>query len=43
MDITTVDDRPLYQVRILVQDPQTPPRQIEMPRRIIGAGPAPWL
>ena len=43
MDITTVDDRHLYQVRILVQDPRNLSRQIEVPRRIIGVGPAPWL
>jgi hypothetical protein len=43
MDITTVNDRHLYQGRVVVQDPADPSRQIELPRRIIRFGPAGWL
>lgn len=40
MDITTVNDRHLYQGRIVVQDPADPTGRIEMPERIIRLGPA---
>ena len=43
MDITTVNDRHLYQGRVLVQDPADPSRPIELPRRIVRFGPAGWL
>ena len=43
MDITTVNDRHLYQGRVVVQDPVDPSRPIEMPGRIIRFGPAGWL
>jgi hypothetical protein len=43
MDITTVNDRHLYQGRLVVQDPADPSGRIEMPRRIIRFGPAGWL
>jgi hypothetical protein len=43
MDITTVNDRHLYQARVVVEDPANPSRQIELPRRIVRFGPAGWL
>ncbi len=43
MDITTVNDRHLYQGRVVVEDPANPSRQIELPRRIVRFGPAGWL
>ena len=43
MDITTVNDRHLYQGRVVVQDPADPSRQIELVGRIVRFGPAGWL
>ena len=43
MDITTVNDRHLYQGRVVVQDPADPSRQIELPQRIVRFGPTGWL
>jgi hypothetical protein len=43
MDITTVNDRHLYECRVVVQDPADPSRPIEMPGRIVRFGPAGWL
>ena len=43
MDITTVNDRHLYQGRVVVQDPADPSRRIEMPGRIVRFGPVGWL
>ncbi|MGY1759816.1 hypothetical protein ACI79G_24330 [Geodermatophilus sp. SYSU D00779] len=43
MDITTVNDRHLYQGRVVVQDPADPSRQIELPSRVVRFGPAGWL
>jgi hypothetical protein len=43
MDITTVNDRHLYQGRVVVQDPSSPSGQIELPHRIVRFGPAGWL
>ncbi len=43
MDITTVNDRHLYQGRVVVQDPADPSRHIELPKRIVRFGPAGWL
>jgi hypothetical protein len=43
MDITTVNDRHLYQARVVVQDPSSPSGQIELPRRIVRFGPTGWL
>ena len=43
MDITTVNDRHLYQARVVVQDPADPSSRIELPRRIVRFGPAGWL
>jgi hypothetical protein len=43
MDITTVNDRHLYQGRVVVQDPTDPSRSVELARRIVRFGPAGWL
>ena len=43
MDITTVNDRHLYQGRVVVLDPADPSRQLELPRRIVRFGPTGWL
>ena len=43
MDITTVNDRHLYQGRVVVEDPANPSRQIDLPRRIVRFGPTGWL
>jgi hypothetical protein len=43
MDITTVNDRHLYQGRVVVQDPANPSRQIELPEKIVRFGPTGWL
>jgi len=43
MDITTVNDRHLYQCRVVVQDPADPLRGIDMPGRIVRFGPAGWI
>jgi hypothetical protein len=43
MDITTVNDRHLYQGRVVVQDPADPSGRLELPGRIVRFGPAGWL
>src|ERR671916_2099138 len=43
MDITTVNDRHLYQGRVVVEDPADPSRAIDLPGRIVPFGPAGWL
>jgi hypothetical protein len=43
MDVTTVNDRHLYQGRVVVEDPANPSGQLELPRRIVRFGPAGWL
>jgi len=43
MDITTVNDRHLYQGRVVIQDPADPSGQVELPRRIVRFGPPGWL
>lgn len=43
MEITTVNDRHLYQGRVVVEDPADPSRQVELPRRIVRFGPVGWL
>lgn len=43
MDITTVNDRHLYQGRVVVADPEDPSRPMEMRSRILRFGPAGWL
>jgi hypothetical protein len=43
MDITTVNDRHLYQARVVVRDAQDPGGQIELPGRVVRFGPPGWL
>ena len=43
MDITTVNDRHLYQGRVVVEDPAQPSGRRELPERIVRFGPAGWL
>lgn len=43
MDVTTVNDRHLYQARVVVEDPADTSRPLELPRRIVRFGPAGWL
>ena len=43
MDITTVNDRHLYQGRVVVEDPGDPARQLELLRRVVRFGPTGWL
>ena len=43
MDITTVNDRHLYQGRVVVEDPEDPSHRIDLPGRIVRFGPAGWL
>ena len=43
MDITTVNDRHLYQGRVVVQDPANPSHPMELTERIVRFGPAGWL
>jgi hypothetical protein len=43
MDITTVNDRHLYQGRVVVRDPADPSRSMELTERIVRFGPAGWL
>ncbi len=43
MDITTVNDRHLYQGRVVVQDPANLSRPLALPRRILRFGPSGWL
>jgi hypothetical protein len=43
MDITTLNDRHLYQGRVVVQDPANPSRQLELAQRIVRFGPAGWI
>ncbi len=43
MDITTVNDRHLYQGRVVVLDPAHPSHPLELPERIVRFGPPGWL
>ena len=43
MDVTTVNDRHLYEGRVVLQDPEEPGRRVELPRRIVRFGPPGWL
>jgi hypothetical protein len=43
MDITTVNDRHLYQGRVVVRDPENPAGRVELPRQIVRFGPPGWL
>ncbi|WP_448628507.1 hypothetical protein [Geodermatophilus sp. URMC 64] len=43
MDITTVNDRHLYQARVVLRDAADPDGQVELPERVVRFGPAGWL
>ena len=43
MDITTVNDRHLYEARVLVRDRGTPDGQAALAGRVIRFGPPGWL
>ncbi|MGY1637857.1 hypothetical protein ACI78V_14520 [Geodermatophilus sp. SYSU D00742] len=43
MDITTVNDRHLYEGRVVLQDPEDPTRRLDLPPRILRFGPPGWL
>lgn len=43
MDITTVNDRHLYQAKVTVRDPQTASGRLDMPHRVVRFGPPGWL
>ena len=43
MDITTVNDRHLYQGRVVLRDAADPNGLVELPERIVRFGPAGWL
>jgi hypothetical protein len=43
MDITTVNDRHLYEGRVVVEDPADPSRPVELAGRIVRFGPVGWL
>jgi hypothetical protein len=43
MDITTVNDRHLYQGRVVLRDPEDAESRVEMPVRIVRFGPPGWL
>ena len=43
MDITTVNDRHLYQANVTVRNPEDPSAPLEMARRIVRFGPSGWL
>ena len=43
MDVTTVNDRHLYQGRVLIRDPSGPDGQRDMAERVVRFGPPGWL
>jgi hypothetical protein len=43
MDITTVNDRHLYQGSVTLVDDGHPSGEVELPHRIVRFGPAGWL
>ena len=43
MDITTVNDRHLYQASVTIVDDAHQSGQVELPHRIVRFGPAGWL
>ena len=43
MDITTVNDRHLYEGEVLLQDAADPAGRLRLPRRIVRFGPTGWL
>ena len=43
MDVTTVNDRHLYQATVVLRDPHDPMGQVELPARVVRFGPPGWL
>ena len=43
MDITTLNDRHLYEGSVVLQDPADPSGSVELPDRVVRFGPAGWL
>jgi hypothetical protein len=43
MDITTVNDRHLYQARVTVRDSANPGAVLDLPLRVVRFGPPGWL
>jgi hypothetical protein len=43
MDITTVNDRHLYQAKVTLADPGQPEGRVDLPSRVIRFGPPGWL
>jgi hypothetical protein len=43
MDITTVNDRHLYQARVTVRDRVNPGICVDLPERVVRFGPPGWL
>ncbi|MBB3083900.1 hypothetical protein [Geodermatophilus sabuli] len=43
MDITTVNDRHLYEGRVVLQDADDPAGRVELPSRVVRFGPPGWL
>jgi len=43
MDITTVNDRHLYEGRVLLEDADDPAGRVELPARVLRFGPPGWL
>jgi hypothetical protein len=43
MDVTTLNDRHLYEGLVVLLDPDDPAGRVELPRRIVRFGPLGWL
>jgi hypothetical protein len=43
MDITTVNDRHLYEARVVLRDTDEAAGRVELPRRIVRFGPPGWI
>jgi hypothetical protein len=43
MDMTTVNDRHLYEGHVVLRDPDDPAGHLEVPGRIVRFGPPGWL
>jgi hypothetical protein len=43
MDVTTLNDRHLYQAQVTVRDPADPAGSVDLPERVVRFGPPGWL